>query len=385
MRTSVVLAAMLLLAACAPAEATPAPASGLVAQDVLTYRGDPARTGVMPGPGPSAQPAIRWQLEMAGPIGASPVVVDGFVLVVSEDGILHAADLVTGERRWEHDLGADARAATPQVVDGIAVLGDVDGVLHGIAATDGVEAWSTRLDGPVTGGAAAAGDVVVAATTAGSAYGVDAATGEVRWRTTLPGPVSRSVAVEGDVAYLSVDGGHVVALRIRDGTTVWDAVVADSGEGGTPTIAGGLVFAATGFHADAAGDTGVSALDAATGALRWRFASPTGHDQFTPAVLDGWAWTVGGDASVVAFDAATGRQRWSTTTDGPNDALPAVTGGIVYVATNGGSMRALDATTGELRWQVPIEGVPYAPVVTGGFVVVGTSHGRLYAIADPVA
>ncbi len=349
--------------------------------DVLTYRGDTARTGRMPGPGPIGDPTVLWTFEADGAIGSSPTIIGGNVLIVSENGVVHAVALATGEERWRSPLGADAGAATPQIVDEVAIVGDMDGVLHGIDATTGDARWTAELDGSISGAVAATAKSVVAATNDGNAYGIDPATGEIAWRTTLPGGVSRSVAANADMAFVSA-AGHVVALRATDGTIVWDARVADSGEGGTPTVADGLVYAATGFDPDDPAATGVSVIDATSGELRWRHVSASQEVVFTPAVVDGRAFMVSGDATVVAVESSTGKLLWSHTTDGPNDALPSVAQETVYVATNGGSVQALDVATGEMRWQAPIEGVPYAPVITGGFVLVGTNRGVLYAIGN---
>ncbi len=391
-RANTIAIAILIAAGCggtlspdqsaAPASVGASKDAVVTVPDVLTYRGDTARTGEMPGPGPSDHPTVLWTFQAEGPIRSSPTVVDGTVLFVSGDGALHAVQLATGVERWQVPLGAETGAATPQIVDGVAIVGDMDGVLHGIDVTTGKTSWTATLDGPISGAVAAAGDAVIAATTDGDAYGVDPATGAVAWHTSLPGGVSRSVAAGTDTAYLSAAGGHVLALRASDGKLIWDARVAESGEGGTPTVADGLVFAATGFHPDDPSATGVSAVDAASGELRWRHVSSSQEEVFTPAVVDGRAIMVSGDATVVAVESSTGKALWSQTTDGPNDALASVAQETVYVATNGGSVQALDVENGEMRWEAPIEGVPYAPVITGGYVLVGTNLGVLYAIGD---
>ena len=292
---SVVIVMASIVACGSPPVATSGTAQAVVAveaDDVLTYRGDSSRTGQMPGPGP-AKPEVRWTFKADGPIGSSPAVVDGTVLVVSGDGVLHSLDLASGHERWNVPLGAEAGAATPLVVGATAIVGDMAGVVHGVDADDGSERWKATADGPISGAAGASSSLVVAATTKGSAFGIDASTGAIAWRASLPGGVSRSVAVDDDIAYLGAAGGHIVAVRVADGSIAWQARVAQSGEGGTPAVADGLVFAATGYHADDPSAAGVSAVDAATQSVRWRYASPNQDDLFTPAVADGRAFVVG--------------------------------------------------------------------------------------------
>ena len=156
--------------------------------------------------------------------------------------------------------------------------------------------------------------------------------------------------------------------------------LATSGACGTPTVADGLVFDSTGIEGTDPTAKGVVAVDASTGNVRWRFASPTQAQVYTPAVSAGRAYVVSEDGTVVALDAATGATIWTTPTGAVNEALAAIAGGLVFIATNGHTLVALDAATGGLRWQAPIVGVPYAPVVTHGLVLVATSVGVLYAI-----
>src|SRR6266581_6683451 len=81
---------------------------------VPTYRGDPARTGVMPGPGPSGRPAIAWQFQTPGE-PKQPAIVDGVVYAVS-GGVVHALELGSGHERWKADLGVQGGVIVPLVV-----------------------------------------------------------------------------------------------------------------------------------------------------------------------------------------------------------------------------------------------------------------------------
>ena len=101
-RAAVAVVVMLLLLARAPVGAGDAtPAVGGTA-GVPMFRGDPARTGVVPGPGPLGAPAARWRFRAHGPVGSSPAVVDGTAYVGSEAGFLYAVDAATGAERWRY-------------------------------------------------------------------------------------------------------------------------------------------------------------------------------------------------------------------------------------------------------------------------------------------
>jgi outer membrane protein assembly factor BamB len=375
-----VLVAGACLISCGGSATTPsAVPTSRTSGDVTTYRGDAGRTGVMQGPGPTGSPGVAWQFQADAPIGSSPAVAGDRAFLLSNDGVVRALDLATGTVMWEVKLGATTMSASPLVVAGLVVVGDHSGVVHALDPVSGVKRWSTQTDGAIDGAAAAVGDVVLTATEAGTAYALDARTGAVMWKATLPNGVTRSVTASADTVFVGA-AGTLVGLRLSDGSILWQSSVATSGQCGTPTVAGGLVFDATGLDGNDSTAKGVVAVDASTGGVRWRYASPTQHQAYTPAVSNGRAYVVSEDGTVVALDSATGAVVWTAPTGAVNEALPTIADGLVYVPTNGSSLVTLDAASGAIRWTAPITGVPYAPVVVHGMVLVGTSVGVLYAI-----
>jgi outer membrane protein assembly factor BamB len=374
----IVSIAVLAVGCAPPLDASNASPSAFREPSVVTYRGDAARTGSMPGPAPSGTPRIAWTFEAGAPIGSSPLVVDGVVFVGSDDGVIHALTLDTGAERWQAKLGADA-TASPLIAGGLLVIGDSAGTVHALDVADGSARWTLATDGPVSGAAASDGIVAVVGTTTGSAYAIDVVSGGVRWKTVIGGSVSTSVAIADGLVFLGASPS-LTALALGDGSVRWTQAISPDGRIGTPTAAGGLVYAATGLDAADDATHGVMALDAATGEERWRFGTPTATTVYTPAVVDGRAYIVGEDHSVVALDADDGTVIWTSTTDELNEAVAAVADGLVIVAGNGGAIHALDAATGAIEWTVPYRGTPYGPIVVGGYVLVGTNLGTLIAI-----
>lgn len=371
-----------------PADATPAmPSAGASLEhpaltgDVTTYRGDAARTGVMPGPGPIGTPSVAWLHKAGGPFASSPVVADGAVYAVSGDGTVRALRLVTGEDLWQAELGARA-SASPLLAADMLIAGDESGAVHALDVVDGESAWTTETDGPITGAAGLDGERLIVATHAGSAYAIDAASGRILWQTDVGGAMTRSVAIGDGRAYLGI-GGDIVAVSISDGSIVWRSTVATDGDIGTPTASAGMVYAATGLDAADESTHGVAAVDAATGALVWRYASPSAAQLYTPAVANGRALVIGHDRRVVSLDAVTGAEGWSITRSSDIEALPAIVGDTLYVVGNDGPVEAIEGTTGKPLWDVSIQGIPYAPVVVDGYLLVGTGTGYLYAIGGP--
>jgi polyvinyl alcohol dehydrogenase (cytochrome) len=178
------------------------------------------------------------------------------------------------------------------------------------------EAWRfTSEDGDFTGTPVVANGTVVAGSYGGTVFALDAKTGALKWSRDLhPGAngertptINGSAAVAGGRVYVplaDIDTPRVVALRLSDGVVLWDRVIdsqRDSDVFGSPVVWNGSVFMGVSAlfgelnNPDVNVRGAVVALDAATGARRWKtFVVPRG--------LDGGAvWTT------PAIDTATGR------------------------------------------------------------------------------
>jgi outer membrane protein assembly factor BamB len=372
----------LIVAACGPAAAAPSsPAAGRtpsLGADVIDYRGNAGRTGVMPGPGPSGTVSVRWTFQAGGPIASQPAVHGSTIYVVSTDGMLHDVDLATGMERWAVAIGAESHGS-PSVVKDLVIVPADDGA-HAFAAADGKVVWTSTAMGQVRGTPAIVGDLAVFSSSSGKVTAVDVATGAIRWTTDIGGPDDSSVAAADGTVILGRQDGIVIALTITDGKPRWRVDLGDGARLGTPAIADGRVFLAS-LDGGPDGSRHISALDLVTGMVLWRFASPGDRPAYTPAIAGGRAITEGEDGSVTALDEAKGTVLWQTKAPGGLvEIVPSISGGMTYGASNDGYAFGMDAATGLVRWQVPIRGVPYGAAITSGLMLVGTNVGNLYAI-----
>lgn len=207
------------------------------------------------------------------------------------------------------------------------------------------------------------------------------------------GPRNRITAapvVAGGVVFVMDALAQVTAVSMS-GATVWRADLTapyDRGgaqSGGGLAVAGGLVFASTGYGE-------VLALNAGSGAVVWRqrLGAPAAG---APGVAGGAVYAMGTDGTGWALDAASGRVNWTlpgakNQLASDTGAAPAVIGGTVVFPFSAGVMLAAEADTGKPLWQAAITGnrlgrafansgdITGDPVVSGGVVYVGTSAGR---------
>ncbi|MBP1805554.1 PQQ-binding-like beta-propeller repeat protein [Rubellimicrobium aerolatum] len=201
-----------------------------------------------------------------------------------------------------------------------------------------------------------------------------------------------------------VAGGRVFTLDARatvsafstGGQLLWSRAVpssqADRGDasGGGLATDGATVFVSTG-HGE------LVALDAATGAPRWRqeLGAPGAS---APTVLGDLVVVVARDSRAWALDSATGRLRWQdtglpSTATWAGGAGAAARGGILVLPHPSGEVRGVFPETGLVRWTGIVAGVRQGsaaafaatdiggdPVIVGSTAYVGSYSGRLAAL-----
>lgn len=202
--------------------------------------------------------------------------------------------------------------------------------------------------------------------------------GEVKWHVDAP------VNLVGDkllvpTSYLDKEktGERALyALNATTGETVWKRDLTYNPWGGA-TVAGDVAIvpgSTIGYYfkevRTAKGD--ITALDLATGAVKWRKEIPTGGVVACAAVSDGLAVCTATDGKVRAYKVGDGERAWLYDCKMPLFAPPAIAGGIVYVADLNSTVHALDLKTGQAKWMLPLATHAGTPgMVYGGVTVQG--------------
>jgi alcohol dehydrogenase (cytochrome c) len=192
------------------------------------------------------------------------------------------------------------------------------------------------------------------------AWAIDARTGRQIWRyrrelpsnlTACCGLVNRGFAVLGDKLYMTTLDAHLVALDMRAGTVVWDAVLGDYKIGYSSTIAPLAVknLIVVGVAGGEYGIRGyIDAYDAQTGKRAWRFYTIPGPGEPGNDTWAGDSWKTGGASVWVtgAYDAEQNLLLYGIGNPGPDYHSDSRKGDNLY----SNSIVALDADTGKLKW-----------------------------------
>lgn len=152
----------------------------------------------------------------------------------------------------------------------------------------------------------------------------------------------------------------------------------------SPALADGMVFVGS-------WNSYMYALDAANGALTWRFKTgedPDTHNQqgiqSSAAVANGTVYFGCRDSNLYAVDEKTGQKRWAFNNKGSwVIASPAVRDGKVYAATSDtGQFYALDGETGAQLFALDFRHWPMfsSAALVGNMAYIGSHQGKLFAI-----
>ncbi len=304
MTQRVALAALLLSALTAPAEAQPGgvrPVTDAVLQnpedgDWLSWRRTLDGQGYSPLDEITADNvgelrlAWSWGLE-SGVSQTTPIVRDGMMFVANPGNIVHALDGANGDLLWEYryELDAQRRAGAQMrslaIYEDLILLNTVDAHMVGIDANTGEERWKTEVGTApgytFTSGPIVANGTIVTGLTGCGRYreetcyivGLDGQTGRELWRTS-------TVALPGE---RGGDTWSDLPTMFRAGGDAW---IPGSFDADTGLIYWGTAQAKPwaraqrGTDGDALYTNSTLALNPATGELEWYFQHIPGdsHD-----------------------------------------------------------------------------------------------------------
>lgn len=267
--------------------------------------------------------------------------------------------------------------------------------VHGALSAAPQRVWSLSVG---KGNAKRARITAAPVVAAGRVYAMDAGTsvvaatlgGAEQWKTSLVPDFDKGsevagggVAVAGGKVFASTGFGELVALDAASGAILWRQRM-DGPIAGAPAVDGNTVYVV-------ARDGTAAALDAATGKLRWEL---TGTRQIAgvqspaaPAVAGDMVVMPFATGQIIAADTAEGGRTWlgavagqraEAAVSGIGDVTgdPVIAGGVVYVGSASGRTVAIDAKTGQRLWFAD-EGAMNAPLVVGGSVFVVSDMARL--------
>jgi outer membrane protein assembly factor BamB len=151
----------------------------------------------------------------------------------------------------------------------------------------------------------------------------------------------------------------------------------------TPSVVDGRVYCGEGLHTDK--NCRIFCVNAADGKPAWEKPfQTTSHTEGAPAVLNGKVFFPAGDDGLFAADATTGAKLWQVPGGKERgihiDAAPVVSGNRVFAGSGLYSFVAvaLDSNTGEEKWRTDLRLRAFgAPIVIGKHIYFGVGTGNM--------
>jgi outer membrane protein assembly factor BamB len=358
----------------------PKPGTG---RDWPQYGNTTTRARFMPGV--NLRPPFRrvWSMNGGKLIEFQPVLQNGRLFMLKNDGRAYAIDAATGRVRWRRRVGglaASAPAASGGLVYFVGNRGGYGGIAGAGAATvtaldqgSGRVRWRRTLASASESSPLVINGRVFVGSQAGTVYALSAGRGRVLWTRQAGGPVKTALAYAHGRLIFGDYGGSVTAVRMN-GSVAWRT----GGLGeiyATPAVGFGRVFVGSKSGS-------VYALNDASGRLLW--SHPTGGYVYAaPAVakvrgMQPAVFVGSYSGQFMALGVRSGRLLWSRSAGGTISGAASVIGNVVYFsALTARRTYALGARTGRVLWSFG-KGA-FNPAISDGKRVYITGFGGEYA------
>jgi len=313
-------------------------------------------------------PKPIWDVRIAGSnvrrrLGASPVIGGGSMFVFDTDGVLHAFDATTGAPQWTQTLQVTGGA-------GEAVFG---------------------------GGASYDSGRVYVTTGVGDVAALDAKTGKIAWKVRPAGPLRGSPTVAFGAIYVMTQNNELHALKIEDGTGLWQesASLGATGVFGVAAPAAGQGSVVAGFS------TGeLIAYRYENGRTLWndalaRTSLSTSVGVLTdidadPIIDRGRVYALGQGGRMAAYELVTGQRLWELNLAGIS--TPAIAGDWIFTLTDEAKLLCISKSSGKVRWVAQLDrwtkpkkkdGPIFwtGPVLAGDRLWVANSLGQVHVVS----
>ncbi|PYR82466.1 MAG: hypothetical protein DMF87_01490 [Acidobacteria bacterium] len=188
------------------------------------------------------------------------------------------------------------------------------------------------------------------------------------WIATLDDLPTAGGAMDAERVYIPLQPEQIVALSRATGMRIWKRDIESKWP---PLVVGDALFIVASDE--------IHAVDAATGAERWRI--PFDHQLTAPLVSSGSSLIAVADQGLVTMIAvADGRTLWVRELGAPSRFAPALDGTRAIFALDDSRLVALRVMDGRVDWEQKLDGKLNQPSFAKDRVFVGTNTNLLYAL-----
>lgn len=316
-----------------------------------------------------------WTIKMESSIHSSPAIYKDHIYVVSQDGILKAIDMETGEEEWDLDLKAKTNSS-PIVNSNRLYVGCEDG-LKAIDINSHEIVWEHDCDN-VQSTPFFYDDVVYFGSDDGHLYGLDKDNGKVVLDKKLDGELKSSPIVVNDSIYIGSTDSKFYSVG-TDKKNNWEFTTGDEILSSPSFVNGTVIFGSS--------DGNLYCLNESSGDLIWKvdlnnkvISSPT-VDEYDNSIYIG-----SDEGNLTCIDFRDGTVKWSYSIGDKIRSTPALKDNLVVFNSNNGNLYVLNKYTGQeefsynpgtILFNSPITS---SPVINGNSLFFGDDAGYVYSL-----
>lgn len=315
-----------------------------------------------------------WTFNMESPIHSSPAIYDDYLYFVSDNGILKAIDMSTGEEEWDLDLEAQTNSS-PIVHKNRLYIGCEDG-LKAVNINSHKVIWDYDCDN-VASTPVYYEDVIYFGSDDGHLYGLDE-DGKVQFNKNLGSDIKSSPIVVDDNIYVGSTNAKMYSIG-TDKEKNWEFTAGDEILSSPTYVNDSVIFGSN--------DGNIYCINTSDGDLVWKedlndkvISSPT-LDKHDNSVFIG-----SDEGNLTCLDVRDGTVKWSHSVGGKVQTTPALKDNLVAFGANNGYLYVLNKYTGaeEFTYNPGTilfnSAITSSPVINGNSLFFGDDSGHVYSL-----
>ena len=346
--------------------------SPIAAENWNTFHGDVEHTGFRSED--SDFVTNLWTFDVGDKIASSPAIYKDYIYIVSNEGILKAVDMETGEEEWDLDIEAHTNSS-PIIHSNRLYIGCEDG-LKAININTHKIIWEYDA-GNVDSTPFYYEDVIYFGSDDGHLYGLNE-DGKVKFNKKLDGELKSSPAIVNDTIYIGSTNAKLYSIDL-DKSKNWDFTTGDEILSSPSYVNETVIFGSN--------DGNLYCLNASNGDVLWKvdlnnkvISSPT-VDEYDNNVY------VGSDeGNLTCLDIRDGFVKWSFQAGDKIKSTPALKDNLIAFGSDNGYFYVLNKFTGSpeftynpgtILFNSPIAS---SAVINGNSLFFGDDSGTLYSL-----
>jgi outer membrane protein assembly factor BamB len=176
----------------------------------------------------AANGQIRWFIPTGGTVKSTAVASGGRLFFTATDGFLYGVDAASGTLNWKKQIGSANLVSSPSVVNGLVVVGSDDGKVYALDINGNLQ-WTYQTGDAVLGSPLVANNLVYIGSTDGSLYCLDLL-GNRRWANSISNRLASTPvwhAGTQSVLIADPDNNILFSFNANSGNQKWKLALQD--------------------------------------------------------------------------------------------------------------------------------------------------------------